>query len=78
MRKMIVSSIMNIAKKNSFVKKNRKEIKNMTDEEKAAIAREERNRYLREWRAKNPDKVRASNERYWVKRVEKLAAEREG
>jgi predicted TIM-barrel fold metal-dependent hydrolase len=75
---MIVSSIMNIAKKNSFVKKNRKEIKNMTDEEKAAIAREERNRYLREWRAKNPDKVRASNERYWVKRVEKLAAEREG
>lgn len=40
-------------------------------------AREERARYKREWRAKNPDKVRAQNQRYWEKKA--LArAEKEG
>lgn len=29
------------------------------------LARQERNQYAREWRAKNKDKVRASNNRYW-------------
>lgn len=37
---------------------------------KQAMA-EERNAYMREWRKKNPDKVRESNSRYWRRRVEK-------
>lgn len=34
-------------------------------------AREERRRYQREWRAKNKDRVRAINQRYWTNRVKK-------
>ena len=33
--------------------------------------------YRKEWRAKNKDKVKASNTRYWLKRAEQLAAERD-
>lgn len=36
----------------------------MTQEEIRKITREENNRYLREWRRKNPDKVSAINARY--------------
>lgn len=37
-------------------------------------AREERRRYQREWRAKNKDRVRAINQRYWANRVQKRLA----
>lgn len=33
------------------------------------LAREERLAYFRDWRARNKDKVRASNKRYWEKRA---------
>lgn len=46
----------------------------MTIEERA---REERREYYRKWRAKNPDKVREHNRRYWEKRAA-LRAEKEG
>lgn len=36
-----------------------------------ALAR--RREYLREWRAKNRDKVREYNLRYWARRVEREA-----
>ena len=42
----------------------------MTQMSKAA--REAKNEYYRRWRAKNPDKVRASNQKYW----ERIARER--
>lgn len=35
-------------------------------------AREAKNKYLREWRRKNPDKVRAANNRYWEKKAAKV------
>jgi hypothetical protein len=38
----------------------------MTDEAKAA-----RNAYLREWRRRNPDKVRRQHERHWERQAEK-------
>ncbi len=44
----------------------------MTQKNLDAIAREERNRYAREWRAKNKDKVRETNRKYWEKRALKL------
>lgn len=31
-------------------------------------AKEQRNAYMREWRAKNKDKVKAAQERYWEKK----------
>ena len=41
-------------------------------------AAEERREYFRQWRAKNPDKVRENNRRYWERRASKRAeAEKE-
>lgn len=41
-------------------------------------ARNARNEYYRAWRAKNPDKVRSSNERYWRKKAAEMAATDKG
>lgn len=41
----------------------------MGEREIKELVREERRRYAREWRAKNPEKGRAANVRYWEKRV---------
>lgn len=38
---------------------------NHTDETIKKLQRE----YLRQWRAKNPDKVKAANRRYWEKKA---------
>jgi len=35
-------------------------------------ARKTRAEYYRQWRAKNPDKVREKNRRYWLRRAQKL------
>ena len=43
-------------------------------EEQLELAREAKNRYQREWRARNRDRVRESNLRYWAKSA---AAEKE-
>lgn len=39
---------------------------------------EERREYYRRWRAKNKDKVRESNRRYWERRAEKNAQAEQG
>ena len=36
-------------------------------------AREARNSYAREWRAKNKEKVRETNSRYWARRAARKA-----
>lgn len=41
----------------------------LNDEQRAAA--EVRNAYARAWRAANKDKVRASNQRYWMRRAER-------
>ena len=46
----------------------------LMDYEKKKSAAEARNAYARRWRAANKDKVRANNERYWIRRAEKEAA----
>lgn len=38
-------------------------------------ARAAKNAYMREWARKNPDKVRAAQERYWLKRAEETNKE---
>lgn len=49
----------------------------MVSDEMREIARQERNRYAREWRAKNKDKAKAITENYWMRRAEKIRKERE-
>lgn len=45
----------------------------MTEIEKAAI-RKARNAYRREWNKRNPEKVRAAQEKYWLKQALKNEA----
>lgn len=47
----------------------------MTADEKK-MAAEARNAYARKWRAANPDKVRANNANYWLRRSKKEAAQK--
>lgn len=42
----------------------------MDAERLEALAVEERRRYFREWRKKNPDKVRKHNRNYWRRRAQ--------
>ena len=46
----------------------------MTLEERA---KEERREYFRQWRAKNPDKVRENNRRYWERRAARKVEEKQ-
>lgn len=41
------------------------------------LAAEARNAYARKWRAANPDKVRANNANYWLRRAAREAARKE-
>lgn len=38
-------------------------------------ARQARNAYKREWAQKNPDKIKAQQERYWNRKAEQAAGE---
>lgn len=42
------------------------------------LAKEERNAYYREWRAKNKDKVKAINKRYWENRAKNNVEKKQG
>ena len=44
----------------------------MLTAEQKEKARQARNQYAREWRAKNKDKVKANNARYWERQAQKL------
>ncbi len=41
-------------------------------------AREAKNLYMKEWRAKNRDKVRAAQERHWEKKAKELEEQQKG
>lgn len=41
------------------------------------LKREARREYIREWRKRNPEKVQAAQERYWMKKAAEIAAKRE-
>ena len=47
------------------------------DANEKKLAAEARNAYARKWRAANPDKVRANNANYWLRRAAKEAAWKE-
>jgi hypothetical protein len=51
----------------------------VSEKEIQELVKEEKRRYAREWRAKNSEKVRAANQRYWEKRAQKrLDTEQKG
>jgi hypothetical protein len=50
----------------------------MTEKELERATKEAKRDYAREWRKRNPDKVKAANARYWAKKALALAAEKEG
>lgn len=53
-------------------------MKKYTKEQLEEKAREERNAYLRKWRAENKDKVRKHNQDYWEKKaIEAIKEEKE-
>ena len=41
-------------------------------------AKEQRNAYMKEWREKNKDKVKAAQDRYWEKKFTKSEKECQG
>ena len=45
----------------------------MTESMLKEQAAKERREYFRQWRAKNPNKVRENNRRYWERRAAKKA-----
>lgn len=46
----------------------------MSESAKAA-QREYKRRYMREWRKRNPEKVKANNAAYWERQAEKVRKE---
>ena len=50
---------------------NKEELKEKELKEKARLAR---NRYAREYKRRNPEKIKAINERYWIKKALELEA----
>lgn len=42
----------------------------ISENELEKMAKDERNRYMRGWRAENRDKVKDYNRRYWLKRAQ--------
>lgn len=49
----------------------------MLTAEQQEKVRQARNQYAWEWRAKNKDKVKANNARYWERQAQKLLEETE-
>ena len=47
----------------------------LINEQLEELAREKQREYLREWRKKNPDKVKEYNKRYWRKKALEMLKE---
>jgi len=50
-------------------------MKKLTDEQIKELAREKQREYLREWRKRNPDKIKEYNQRYWRKKALEMLKE---
>ncbi len=57
-----------------FGKVDRK-LREMQKQAQQEAARQARNAYAREWRARNPDKVRQYNSTYWARKAAKANGE---
>lgn len=50
----------------------------MNNLELEEVVRIAKNKYIKEWRSKNKDKVKEANRRYWLKKVKKELNEKKG
>jgi hypothetical protein len=50
---------------------------NLTDEEVEELARQKRNEYIREWRARNKEKRAATHKKHWQKKALRALLEKE-
>ena len=50
---------------------------NKREQEEQKAIRKAKNEYMKTWRVKNPDKVKANADRYWLKKAEELKNETE-
>jgi len=50
---------------------------NLTDEEVDELARQKRNEYIREWRARNKEKREATHKKHWQKKALRALLEKE-
>ena len=51
---------------------------NLTDKQLEELAKEKQREYQREWRKKNPDKVKEYNKSYWERRALRELKENKG
>lgn len=42
------------------------------------LAKAAKNKYMREWRRKNPEKVRENQKKYWLRKAQKMLVEQGG
>lgn len=66
------NSISDVSSEND---KENKEVSGMLDEDIKERVKEVRRAYYKEWRKKNPDKVKAHNQNYWAKQAVKKESE---
>ena len=59
----------------AFILEGGLKMNNLTDKEIQELAREKQREYQREWRKKNPDKVKEYNKRYWRKKALEMLKE---
>ncbi len=52
-------------------------MKKLTDEQIQELSRKIQREYQREWRKKNPDKIKEYNQRYWRKKALMLKEQQE-
>lgn len=50
----------------------------MNNNTSTELIRQAQREYLRQWRAKNKDKVRKANERYWLKKAQTMLEQQKG
>lgn len=46
---------------------------NLSDKQVQEIVRTEKRKYMKNWRKNNPNKVKASQDRYWLKKAQEAA-----
>lgn len=53
----------------AFILEGGLKMNNLTDKEIQELAREKQREYQREWRKRNPEKIKEYNQRYWIRRA---------
>ena len=61
-----------IMSRETNVAENTEKTTDTTSEDINVKIRQAKNEYLRKWRKQNPERVKAANERYWLKKAKEI------